>query len=294
LRHETLTDEIRETAALYALHSLSQHEARAFELHLLDRCRICETELREFEKVVADLGIGAGEMQPPEYVADLLMARIEHESEREPSAQRREPPAEVSAGPKLSGIAVQPPSSPRLWKIIVPWTIAAVFAVAAFLALYAWREARQGASDTGAKLAVTQEDIRRLRAEVQSEKTKRQELAEFADLLNTPGARLIRLAGQTSSPSSSAVVLWNTQENRWLINANLPPAPQGKVYQLWFVTVSSKVSAGLLPADPSGHVFTAINVPPNLSQFAVAVVTLEPGGGSSQPTDPIFLLGRVG
>jgi hypothetical protein len=294
LRHESLTDEIRETACLYALHSLSQHEARAFELHLQDRCRICESELTEFERVAADLGIGAGAMQPPDYLGELLMARMEHEAGEAPSDQPPAPQAEKATGPKSPGIAVPPPAVPRPWKIIVPWTIAAAFAVAALLGFTAWRELKRDVGEASEKLAVAQEENRRLREDVQSEKARQQLLAEFAKLLNTPGVRMLRLVGQATAPASSAVVLWNTQQNRWLLDANLPPAPQGKVYQLWFVTVSGKTSAGLLPTDPSGHVFIAINVPPNLSQFAVAVVTLEPGGGSLQPSDPIYLLGRVG
>lgn len=105
---------------------------------------------------------------------------------------------------------------------------------------------------------------------------------------------MIRLAGQTPAPASSAIVLWNTQENRWLIHANLPPAPQGKVYQLWFVTATAKISAGLLQTDPSGRVLTAIDVPQDLNQLAAAAVTLEPEGGSPQPTMPIYLLGKIG
>jgi len=294
LRHEALTDEVRETACLYALHSLSQHEARAFELHLQDRCRICESELREFERTVADLATGAGAAQPPDYLAELLMARIEHETVGELSLPREGPPSEKEAGPKPPGAATPLRAAARPWKTILPWTIAAVFAVAALTAFFAWRVVRRDAGEANERLAAAQEDIRGLRADVESERAKQQLLAEFASLLNSPSVRLIRLVGQPAAPSASAVVIWNFQQNRWLIDASLPPAPQGKVYQLWFVTVSSKISAGLMPTDSSGHVVIAVSVPPNLSQFAVAVVTLEPAGGSSQPSDPIYLLGRVG
>ena len=40
MRHDRATEETRETAALYALGALSQHEARAFEIHLAEGCDV--------------------------------------------------------------------------------------------------------------------------------------------------------------------------------------------------------------------------------------------------------------
>jgi anti-sigma-K factor RskA len=293
LRHETLSDEVRERAALYALRSLSQLEARAFELHLQDRCPICEAELRECEKVVADLGIAAGETSPPEYLGDLLMARIERESVSVPSVRRMEPPAEKGVGPKSPGVAAPLPSSPGAWRIIVPWTVAAVLAAAALLAFYAWREVRRGVGEANERLAAAQQDNRKLRADVESEKARQQGLAQVAEFLKSPGARLIRLAGQAPAPTSSAVVLWNPQGNRMLVSANLPPAPQRRAYQLWLVTPTARISAGLIQPDHSGRIFTSIDGPRDVGQLSAVVVTLEPEGGSPQPTFPLYLHGKI-
>jgi hypothetical protein len=205
-----------------------------------------------------------------------------------------EPQAGAGAGSESSSIAAPPASVRRFWGSIVPWALAAAFVISTFLVSYSLRQIRQSAGEISERLAVAQEDNRKLRGEVESGKTRERGLAQFADSLNSPGARVIRLAGQTPAPASSAIVLWNTQENRWLIYANLPPAPQGKVYQLWFVTATAKVSAGLLQTDPSGRVLTAIDVPQDPNQLAAAAVTLEPEGGSPQPTMPIYLMGKIG
>lgn len=65
--------------------------------------------------------------------------------------------------------------------------------------------------------------------------------------------------------------------------ADVPPPPEGHVYQMWFLPASgSPRSAGTMGADsmppPGGEVVPALN------SAAKVAVTVEPGTGSSQPT----------
>ena len=78
-----------------------------------------------------------------------------------------------------------------------------------------------------------------------------------------------------------------------MVWADLPPAPEGKVYQLWCVTPESKISAGLIAPDKTGHGFAVVRFPSDVTQLAAAAITLEPEGGSEQPTMPIYALGKV-
>ena len=58
-------DEMRDLAALYALGSLTQHEARSFEEHLGEGCESCTGELGGFEAVVSNLAFAVGGAEPP-------------------------------------------------------------------------------------------------------------------------------------------------------------------------------------------------------------------------------------
>jgi hypothetical protein len=58
-------DEMRDLAALYALGSLTQREARSFEGHLNEGCRSCKGELGGFEVVVSYLAFAAAAVEPP-------------------------------------------------------------------------------------------------------------------------------------------------------------------------------------------------------------------------------------
>ena len=76
MKHNTLLEEMCETAALYALGALSQREARAFEEHISEGCDVCQTELAGFEQTVGALGFDAGEREPSPFVRDRLMTAI--------------------------------------------------------------------------------------------------------------------------------------------------------------------------------------------------------------------------
>ena len=76
MEHKLATDEIKEQAALYALGSLSQIEARAFENHLADGCEVCQAEVAEFDSVVGVLGLGAPSATPPAHLRELLTGRL--------------------------------------------------------------------------------------------------------------------------------------------------------------------------------------------------------------------------
>lgn len=70
-----------------------------------------------------------------------------------------------------------------------------------------------------------------------------------------------------------------------LVAADVPAPPPGQVYQLWTVTTDgSMTSAGTWTPSPTGTV--AVSVHPNMQQAHALAVTMEPTGGSAQPTSP--------
>lgn len=76
MKHVEAEDDIRECAALYALGSLTQTEARAFEEHVAEGCRICAGEMAEFDEVVGALACATPERSPAADLRDRLLARI--------------------------------------------------------------------------------------------------------------------------------------------------------------------------------------------------------------------------
>jgi anti-sigma-K factor RskA len=297
MRHERATEEIRELAALYALGSLTQHEARSFEIHMQEGCSVCEAELRTFENVVAGIGFAAEEAAAPEYLRDLLLARIEREGRTAPAAPA--PSVEIDAK-ELPQAKPQPRSAPRpifnqpgqQRPSSFSWMLAAILAVLALLALYAWKSSKDANAQLAAKLSASQADADDLRTLLAIQRERNGEFEQIMSILGKPGTRVLVLAGQPVTPSLSGAIFWDTERNLCLTIGNFPPAPEGKIYELWFVTPAAKTPAGSLKPNPTGRVFAALNVPLEITNLAGAIVTLEPDNGSQIPTIPFCAIGR--
>ncbi|MGE0133007.1 MAG: cupin domain-containing protein [Blastocatellales bacterium] len=74
-------EKIREQAAMYALGMLSQSEAQAFESCLSGNQKGYADELASFDAVVAELGLSALELTPPERARKQLLVTVASEAE---------------------------------------------------------------------------------------------------------------------------------------------------------------------------------------------------------------------
>ena len=70
-----------------------------------------------------------------------------------------------------------------------------------------------------------------------------------------------------------------------LVTEDMPAPPDGKVYQLWLQSPSEDmISAGLMPAGADTALLEG-----NANDAVGAGVSLEPAGGSDQPTEVVAL-----
>ena len=93
----TAHEEQKELAALYALGALEAGEARDFERHLAEGCEACAAELRDFERVAAQLALDSAPVPPTAGAREKLLSRVAA------AAGRRRP--EVSRAGAPSGLA---------------------------------------------------------------------------------------------------------------------------------------------------------------------------------------------
>jgi quercetin dioxygenase-like cupin family protein len=76
-RHETVTDEIRDQSAMYALGLLESGPAGEFAEHLREGCPVCESEVRAFTEVSAQLAFAAVVEPPPPSLRKRLLEEIQ-------------------------------------------------------------------------------------------------------------------------------------------------------------------------------------------------------------------------
>lgn len=123
----------------------------------------------------------------------------------------------------------------------------------------------------------------------QQNRAMQRELA-FARLVTAPGSKTAELAGTEQAAGATAKIAYDKNGHAMLMASGLPPAPQGKEYQLWFIVDSKPPMPGKSFApDSAGHGTLTDQVPREAMDAAVFAITLEPAGGMPAPTGEIYL-----
>ncbi|MEU6547718.1 anti-sigma factor [Streptomyces sp. NPDC046859] len=110
--------------------------------------------------------------------------------------------------------------------------------------------------------------------------------ADVAGVLTAPDARSrsVKVAG-----GAGTLVVSASRDRAVFATSGMPAPPRGKVYQLWFADGGKMRSAGLM--DP-GLGSQAVLMQGAVDGASGVGITVEPAGGSDQPTsEPIALLG---
>jgi anti-sigma-K factor RskA len=133
----------------------------------------------------------------------------------------------------------------------------------------------------GITQSVTQSRLDRVQAQEQA----------MEAVLTAPDARIV---SHRSSVGGTATVVFSEAKHKMIFTtAGLPPLPGDKVYELWLMAPGGNRRAGLLPAPRSGR--TAPVLATGLAAGDQAGVTVEPAGGSPQPTTtPILAVPLAG
>ena len=112
--------------------------------------------------------------------------------------------------------------------------------------------------------------------------------SELAALMAEPDARLLELTGEAGVMK---VVYSGTRDRAMLMGGGMAPLPEGKELALWRQVGDHMVLAGMFHPDSDGSVQVALDL--DLADTASLNVTLEPAGGSEEPTLPVLLSGPV-
>lgn len=276
-------DEVKftELAALYAIGALDGDDLRAFEQYLRTASEAEKRELRELTEVSAMMPLALPQPPVPAGVKSRLMARVNTEA-------KEEAVKEIESKPAPAKVPNFTPHRKRFsffdlfsWQ---PVLTAATLLLAITSGLLLWQNSR--VSQERDQLAQQVAELSR-----ENVATKQQ-----LDELVTQTTKFVSLAGQ-EAPNANAKVFWDTKRNEWVVYIfNLPAAPPDKDYQLWYITSDQqKVSARVFGTDDKGRTQLRIALPQNVApRIAATAVTLEPKGGSPQPTSGLYLVGQIG
>lgn len=215
----------------------------------LENCAECQKELEEWQATAAALALTAGTAEPSPAVRERILGEVRKD---------------------LSTAEVIPfrSTSRNIWRSF--GSLGAMAAVVLLTALIVglvvlWRQ----------NLAI-RDELARSR--------------EFVELVTTPGARVSELKGIDLGTGATARLAYDRNGRAVLVANRLPSPPQGKAYQLWFIVGNKPPVPGkTFVPDNTGKGTLKDQVPKEALDSAIFAITIEPEGGVSAPTGPIYL-----
>ena len=108
---------------------------------------------------------------------------------------------------------------------------------------------------------------------------------------NNPSKTItVSLKGTNAQPKAQGQLIADpTSDSAVLVVTGLPPLEPGKTYQVWLIA-DAPVSAGLLTTDANGQGVLIITSTESIGSFKSLGISVEPKGGSPQPTGDIVVL----
>jgi anti-sigma-K factor RskA len=108
------------------------------------------------------------------------------------------------------------------------------------------------------------------------------------------GMRAVPLSATGDMPGATGFVLIGADGmNGALVVDGLPPLDESQQYQLWLILDEKSISGAIFSTDEQKYGGTRIRVTGSLLEYHAVMVTIEPAGGSSQPTGTAVLQGSL-
>lgn len=249
-----INEHVDELIDLYALGALEPGEQAAVDEHL-DECVRCRIKLEEAKRLVLLMAWTPDQHDPPPGLQQKVLRRVEQ-------LQRLEGP-----GPQ------------KWWQNIDLRRWFAMPRPALGLAL----ASLVIALGLGGRTVQLQQQLSQLQAQVAEQQP-------VAELLSEPGTRLVALTAQDDPNEVQGYLLLKPDARTAFVStAALAPLPADKTYQLWLISDQPE-SVGIFGTDQQGVGRVAVEADRPLGEYELIGITVEPAGGSDQPTTtPIVL-----
>lgn len=258
-------------AAAYALGTLSPEERQAFEVRLVEDSAL-RAEVVEYERVMGELGRLAEPIEPPPQLRARILDRA---AAVRPLHGGRgtevHDPEGTQDPPRRAGVPT--------W---IAWGLAAAgLIVAAGL----WNARQSVERDRAAVQAEYEDALGRLQAADSM-------LAARDSLLEAIRGRDVRSATLAGAEGEAAArVFYDATDGQFAVFAfDLPDPPAGRTYQLWAIAEGGAAPVSVGTFDVVGGAAT-VRVPASQAvrgiedDLSLAALTVEPAGGSPQPTE---------
>jgi anti-sigma-K factor RskA len=252
-----MNEHVHDLLALYALGGLEPDDLRQVEAHL-ERCYACWRRADGLLHLAGDVGASTPAIEPPVRLRAAVLERAVRTAapvgRRSRAPSRRSPAAAQPVAVRLAGVHA-----------LATGVLAILVAV-----LMAWNY--------------------QLTAEFNTLRQQFRVQQAAVALISSPSTQALPLGGLgPAADSSGRAYVDPDSRNVVLIVQRLSPLEQGKTYQAWVISDGQAVPAGLFAVTRSGWGMTWLSAPS--PPGSVIGVSVEPEGGSDQPSEVVLLSG---
>lgn len=286
--------ELRDMAPAYVLGGLSAEENIAFERALAASHELTQ-EVDAYKHVVTQIGT-VRELSPPPAIRARFLDKIATQKTQAgatpaaaapatlaPPAEPEKRPFTVSTGgAPAAKPSTDQPQRERSW-------LTAVIAIGLAASLVFAIQRNSQVTSLSTQLAQ--------RDSILAARTM--QLAQTDSTLNTilEAEGNLVLVNLVAAPQNGPSIqfFWNVKQRRGVMRtAGLQPAEAGRIYQLWLIKDGKPVPSRIFNTGADNKSLeSGIELPTTTAGVTAVAITLEPAGGSQQPTTTPFLVGEL-
>lgn len=284
-------DEKNELLAALALDALNEVEAQELAAQIADDAELA-AELEEWRDIAANLALTAPAAEPSPAVRDNILAAIKKTPQTggAPAGNGTPVVEKVSTieQPKKSNV-IQFPARPQrsTWNVVstIGAIAASIVAVLLGISLFSANQTNRFRIEAlTTKLENAERQLNETQATLERERQDK-------GIVGSPSSFNYELTGTKEVPTAKARLVFDAEGKAFLFVEGLPAAPQGKAYQIWWITDPTKPApGGTFKTGNNGRGELRDQIPAQYTKAAVFAVTLEPEGGSQAPTSPVVLI----
>ena len=261
---DNMDPRIEELLPFYVLDALTEEEKELVESYLAEHPE-ARAQVHELQADASALPYTVAPVEPPAHVKQALMARVNADVQaRERSSAR------VLTEPARRGLRFD-----DIFRVL-SLGAAAVAVIWAFV--------------LNAQVARLNEQISALNDQVASQSQSIDQIITNLPQSNRSDVITVSLKGTEAQPRAQGQLIADPEEtSAVLVISGLPPLEAGKTYQVWLIG-DAPVSAGLLTVDENGQSVLIVTSEESIGSFTSLGISIEPEGGSEQPTGEIVVL----
>ena len=277
-----MDNEVEELFPFYLLGTLTPEEQDRVETYL-DSHPEARASLKELQEVPSALSLSAGVAEVTPVVKQRLMERV-----RADKGMPRLPAHQPGFLDRVRSLFM--PRS-RGWGLPLTAAVCLIIAVAAMM----WSLSLSN------RVTELSQEIARLQGQLISQgqvisdlEEQLQNREQVIAQLTSPGVNSFEITGTDFQPQARGRLFAGLEsETGIMVISGLTPLPPGSVYQLWLIEGESPQSAGVFEVDARGEAALLVQAPVAIDSFDAVGVSIEPEGGSAQPTGDIVMLSEL-